>query len=405
MSPLKIDIVVPGRFHAFDLARALLARGHDVVVYTNYPKRVCAQWDLPPRCVRSFLPHGIVQRAVHRAGLGGLPGVEQGLHSSFGAWAACRVRRDADLIHCFSGVAEEVLRLPQATHGGIRQIMRGSAHIREQYRLLAEEEKRLGRKVDKPSHWMIAREEREYGLAEQIVVLSTFAERSFMEHGIPKRKLACVPLGVDTVRFAATREAMEERCRRIMSGRRLQVLTVGTFSARKGALDLVAIARTLAPKMDFRIVADVVPDARHLTTEAAKYIEFQPRVPQFSLPAEYDAADIFLFPTLEDSFPVVLAQAQAAAMPILVTRNCSGEDIVSEGATGWVLPVRSPERFVERLQWCDAHREELAVMVKAVHAGRKCRDWTGVADNLVFCCAKARRDAPPASWEVSYGSN
>jgi UDP:flavonoid glycosyltransferase YjiC (YdhE family) len=31
---LKIAIVVHGRFHAFDLARALLRRGHDVTLFT-----------------------------------------------------------------------------------------------------------------------------------------------------------------------------------------------------------------------------------------------------------------------------------------------------------------------------------------------------------------------------------
>jgi hypothetical protein len=37
MIPRKIDIVVHGRFYAFDLARELIALGHDIVVYTNYP--------------------------------------------------------------------------------------------------------------------------------------------------------------------------------------------------------------------------------------------------------------------------------------------------------------------------------------------------------------------------------
>ena len=32
---MKIAIVVQGRFHAFDLANALLNRGHDVTVFTK----------------------------------------------------------------------------------------------------------------------------------------------------------------------------------------------------------------------------------------------------------------------------------------------------------------------------------------------------------------------------------
>ena len=32
---MKIAIVVQGRFHAFDLAQALVGRGHDVTVFTS----------------------------------------------------------------------------------------------------------------------------------------------------------------------------------------------------------------------------------------------------------------------------------------------------------------------------------------------------------------------------------
>ena len=33
---MKIAMAVHGRFHGFDLARAMIARGHDVHVFTNY---------------------------------------------------------------------------------------------------------------------------------------------------------------------------------------------------------------------------------------------------------------------------------------------------------------------------------------------------------------------------------
>ena len=89
----KIDIIVHGRFHAFDLARALLARGQDVVVYTNYPWHVCARWDLPRERVRSFLRHGLESRVLHRLNRQlGTPALEAYVHKSFGRWAAASIR-------------------------------------------------------------------------------------------------------------------------------------------------------------------------------------------------------------------------------------------------------------------------------------------------------------------------
>ena len=152
---LKIDLVVHGRFHAFDLARALINLGHDVLVYTNYPKFVAKRFGLPPDRVKSFLGHGLMARVQRRLDpLKRTLDLEPYLHQCFGSWAADRVRPNADLIHCFSGVAEEILHLSRDTHPCPRWLVRGSAHIREQHRLLCQEEVRVGLRIDKPSEWM-----------------------------------------------------------------------------------------------------------------------------------------------------------------------------------------------------------------------------------------------------------
>src|ERR1700733_1698486 len=63
---LKIDIVVHGRFHAFNLARALIVRGHDVRVLTNYPKWAARRFGFPADRVRSFRLRGIASRIQSR---------------------------------------------------------------------------------------------------------------------------------------------------------------------------------------------------------------------------------------------------------------------------------------------------------------------------------------------------
>src|SRR5688500_8529662 len=61
---LKIAIVVHGRFHAFNLARALLERGHEVTLFTNYPKWAVERFHFPAERVRSFWVHGVLTRAA-----------------------------------------------------------------------------------------------------------------------------------------------------------------------------------------------------------------------------------------------------------------------------------------------------------------------------------------------------
>ncbi|SRR5579875_944089 len=383
---MKIAIVVPGRFHAFDLARALIARGHKVKVFTNYPQWTSRRFGLDPQNVSSCWPVGVLERAAVRMRL--RPKLEPFLQAAFGKWAACEVGRESwDVVHEFSGVGEEVI---QATAKKTRHLLlRGSAHIRTQAEILAQEAARTGVNLAQPSSWIIRREEREYQAADSIVVLSSFAWQTFRDRGVPAQKLLLLPLGVDTQIFQLSAELIERRCRRILSGAPLAVLTTGNVSFQKGLYDFSKITSALDGRFRFRWIGAVRPEAKRLIASLPKCAELVPHQPQFSLPAFYAEADLFLLPTIHDGYALVLTQAQANSLPLLTTTNCSGPDIIHEGKTGWVLPIRNPERFIERLLWCDTHREELAQMVREIADKFRPRDWSDVAADFESLCAAA----------------
>lgn len=384
MSALKIDIVAPGRFYCFDLAAALIAAGNDVRLLTNYPASVCRSWGVPSTNVRSLVAHGIASRLANRMHDRAGRSLEPSLMSWFGRWAARNVRPDADIVHVMSGAAEEILSAPRRTRERPwRQVSRGSSHIRTQHKLLQEEQDRLGVEVEKPSEWMMAREEREYLLADEIVVLSTFAERTFIQAGVDRSRLRMIPLGLRTDVFKPGPNGIAERSRRIAEGRPLHVLTVGTISARKGARDLVEIARAMAGRMRFTAVADVTPDARGLVDSADGVIEITGRVAEHKLIEKYADADLFLFPTIEDGYAAVIAQALAAGLPVLATTNCSATDIIENDVNGWVLPIRAPDSFIQRLDWCDRNRPALARIVLGLDQKPTARSWADMAEDVI----------------------
>lgn len=381
---MKIDIVVHGRFWAFNFAHALIQRGHDVRVLTNYPRIVVEAFGVDRKYCASNLWHGISSRVVHKINrLFNTTGLERELHVSFGKWAARRVRQDCEAVYCFSSVAEEVLkkikRFPRPPLG---VLVRGSAHIRTQRALLQAEELRWGGQVEKPSNWMIAREEREYGAADRILVLSEFARQSFIEQGVADYKLVLSNLGVDIKRFRLTSEQEIARRTRVLGGEPLRVLTVGSLSPRKGALDLFAVAREFKGQMKFRFVGDCERDAVARASSIAPNLELLPRVSEHKLPAVYAWADIFLFPTIEDGFAAVLAQAASAGLPLICTENCGGPDLLRAGATGWCVANRSPEQITARLRWCDSNRQEYAELLGAPDASRFTRDWQDTVDDF-----------------------
>lgn len=378
----RIAIVVQGRFYAFDFARAMLARGHDVQLFTNYPRWAVARFGLPPERVTSYWIHGIAARFFNFAhGRFHCPFPEAWLHKAFGRWAARRVPRgDWDVVLCFSSVSEELIAALKRTSSP-SWLSRSSSHIREQARLLEDEEQRAGVPIDRPSAWMIEREEREYASADVIVTFSGFSRDTF--HGTGhEHKLMMAPLGVDVASFRTSPEKIESRRNRITGGNKLRVLFVGTKSYRKGLIDLAQIARKLAGRFEFRFIGPEEGQAQALLTELRAHAELVPAMPEAQLREAYEWGDVFIFPTIEDGFATVLVQACAAGLPILATTNCGAPDFIREGETGWVLPIRTPAAFIERLEWCDAHRAALAEMVLRVAHEFQPRTWDHVAQDF-----------------------
>jgi glycosyltransferase involved in cell wall biosynthesis len=387
---LRIALVVQGRFHAFDLARALLERGHEVTVFTNYPQWATTRFGLPAHVVRSYVGHFVADRAVGAAAWSKLArGWEPISHQAFGRWAARQLAGERwDIIHCWSGVSEEILRSSVAEQTPTL-LMRGSSHITFQRRLLDEESIRVSASLDRPSDWMVARELREYERATRIVVLSSFAAQSFVDEGVARHRLSLLPLGVDVRAFRAASETVEARCRRIRDGLPLTVVYAGTASFRKGFWDLAEVIRTASPAtFRFMMAGTVLPECRPLLDSLGSRVESLGPLPQAQLPEVYAKGDLFVFPTLEDGFGLVLTQAQAAGLPILATTNCAAPDLVRENDDGWILPVRDARAFVDRLNWCHGHREALAGIVRSTGLTQRAADWTAVAADFERICAE-----------------
>src|SRR5262249_45614913 len=156
-------------------------------LFTNYPQWAVARFDFPVDRVKSFWLQGVLARASLQLDQWNVAQYrEEWLNTTFGRWAASElVKEDWDVVHSWSGVSEEI-QIALNGKPTVKTIMRGSSHIQTQSRLLREEEERTGAKLDKPSAWIIEREQREYRLADLIITLSTFSHQSFIKKGVPQ---------------------------------------------------------------------------------------------------------------------------------------------------------------------------------------------------------------------------
>lgn len=380
----KIAFVLQGRFSVFYLALALMHRGHDVKVFINYPAWALRRFNMDPSRTKRFVLHGILARFfIWLNDCFAVPMPESFTHELFGRWAFNSLRKDRwDAIMGMSGVSEEFLVDPRLKDT-LKIVVRASAHIRFQYDILSQEELRTHAQLDKPSSWMLAREEREYEYADFINVLSSFSYKTFVEKGLSPDKLWLNASAFPVDQFQATSSTFAIRRQRILSQSPLKILYVGNVSFQKGIWDLKQIFDHVPKdKFLFRLVGKGLKETKECLSELPGSVELCGKRTQAELVLLYQWADLFVFPTIQDGFPQVLAQAFVSGLPILTTTNCSSSEILSHEETGWILPIRRPDIFIETLMWCDRNRGLLGDMVTSIEKkvmSSSFRNWDVVA--------------------------
>lgn len=80
--------------------------------------------------------------------------------------------------------------------------------------------------------------------------------------------------------------------------------------------------------------------------------------------AFFENADIFIFPTLNEAFGLVLLEAMEHALPCIATDEGGISDIVDEGETGFIVSKRNANILADKIEYLLIHPEERMRMGK-----------------------------------------
>lgn len=308
---MKIGVASLGRFHVLDLARELDTLGQDVNFYSYVPRGRAMRFGLPARCHRGLLPFVAPLLAWQHWAARIRPNLqERAMARALDAAVIARMR-PCDVFICMSGMYLRAALHAREKFGARIYLERGSQHILSQRTILAN---LCAARV--PSDFIIERECEGYELADRIVVPSSPVVDSFVTeapHLFPK--LFVNPYGVDLDAFPQRTAPRPDGPPR--------VLFVGGWSLRKGVDVLQRAIRTL-PGVHLTHVGGIVdqpfpkddPQFTHVGT-----------VPQWQLKEHYTRADVFVLPSREDGFGMVLTQALASGLPLVCTSHTGGADL------------------------------------------------------------------------------
>ena len=59
--------------------------------------------------------------------------------------------------------------------------------------------------------------------------------------------------------------------------------------------------------------------------------------------------DALILPSIVEGRALVQQEALSCGIPIVVTPNAGGEDLIEDGITGHLVPIRSPEKIAEKV--------------------------------------------------------
>ena len=179
-----------------------------------------------------------------------------------------------------------------------------------------------------------------YGMLDQVLVPSRTSARELVARGLDPGRVRVLPRWVDDELFAPEHRDESLRARYCRDGEPLLVYA-GRVSREK-SVDLLAKA--------FRDVIDGGATAHLLIAGDGPFREDMQRllvgypasflgfVPQDELAVVYAPSDILVFPSSTDTSGLVVLEAQAAGLPVIVTDRGGPAEHVMPGETGLVVP-------------------------------------------------------------------
>ena len=196
--------------------------------------------------------------------------------------------------------------------------------------------------------------------ADMCIASSTKSKELQMYYGAKEDRIIIAFLTVDVDYFRFEREKYHSQ----------KLLFIGSLIERKG-IDLLLKALSLVKKnYTLTIVGDGEEKSRlvdYVEQNGMKeLVEFVPFKQKEELREIYNTHDIFILPTREDCFGLVISEAMAASMPVISSCYADGAyDLVIDGENGYIVNPYDSVKFANTIEKLIANDELVEKMGKA----------------------------------------
>jgi glycosyltransferase involved in cell wall biosynthesis len=212
--------------------------------------------------------------------------------------------------------------------------------------------------------------------ADGFLVVGAQSKQYIESLGVPPERICVAPQTTD-VRLFGELAARLRRTNRRSPLQPPRLVYAGRLVPRKGVHLLLDAFRQLLerrPGAELWIVGDGVArpslEEQAASSGIGTSVRFLGQISNECLPEIFALCDVFLLPSLEDTYAVVIPEAMAAGLPVVCSRHVGAvDDLVVPGVTGFVADFTNTEEVVGAVEACLARASELGAAARDLVEG------------------------------------
>lgn len=228
----------------------------------------------------------------------------------------------------------------------------------------------------KDSEEKLEHKTKELELADVVVLPSKFV-RDSLPVWASNKKVIMSPFGSPQSNFEGKPLKKDD------SLKPLRVLFVGSMSQRKGLADLFQAIKMINSSLVELVVLGSLQAPLEFYKDNLNNFTYERGRPHQEVLKLMRTCDIFCLPSLVEGRALVMQEAMSQGLPLIITPNTGGEDLVIEGETGFLVPVRSPECIAEKIIWFLENRDRIPIMSKSAQQHAMNYTWEKYTDTII----------------------
>jgi glycosyltransferase involved in cell wall biosynthesis len=163
----------------------------------------------------------------------------------------------------------------------------------------------------------------------------------------------------------------------------LKLLFVGSMSQRKGLADLFKAMKLLKNQPISLSILGQPSMPKEFYRKQFSNFEYFPPCSNQRIREIMRTHDALVLPSILEGRALVQQEALSCGLAIIVTPNAGGKDLVDEGITGHLVPIRSPEKIAEAIRAMIENENPKEVIRKSCQKKATQYTWINYAQNII----------------------